>query len=135
MTARVIIADPNPDVLRSLKALLRVSLNYDVVGEFTTVGALPRAYADLHPDLVLLDWQILERSQVNLIDYLAQLARPPKIIVMGNDGDHGRLALAAGANAYISKGDPVEWLLEALRRVSAEDSSNAEENPDRKDVV
>lgn len=128
MTARVIIADPNLDVLRSLKALLRVSLDYDVVGEFTSVGVLPRVYADLHPDLVLLDWQILERSQVNLIDYLAQLARPPKIIVMGNDGDHGRLALAAGANAYVSKGDPVDWLLEALRRVSAE------ENPDRKDV-
>jgi DNA-binding NarL/FixJ family response regulator len=135
VSTRVIIADQNPDVLRSLKALLRDGLAYDVVGEITSADVSPRVYAELQPDLVLLDWRIYKKLHVNLIDYLAKLSRPPKIIIISNDGDHGRIALAAGADAFVSKSDPVDWLLEALRLVSAEESSGADDSPDGEEVV
>jgi DNA-binding NarL/FixJ family response regulator len=126
VTARVIIADQNEDVLRSLKALLRESVDYDVVGEITSVDAPPRVYAELQPDLVLIDWQICSRSRGNLIGYLTKQDRPPKVIIMSNNADHGRLALAAGADAFVSKSDPVDWLLEALRLTAMQDDSGEE---------
>jgi two-component system response regulator DegU len=132
---RVIIADQNPDVLRSLKALLREHLGYDVVGEITSVDESPRVYAELRPDLVLMDWQICSRSRGNLIGYLAKEDRPPKVIIMSHNADHGRLALAVGAHAFISKSDPVDWLLEALRLVSTEESSGADDSPAGEEAV
>jgi two-component system response regulator DegU len=126
VTARVIIADQNADILRFLKALLRERLGYEVVGEITSVDEPPRVYAELRPDLVLMDWQICSRSRGNLLGYLAKQDRPPRIIIMSNNADHGRLALAAGAHAFVSKGDPADWLLEALRLVAMQDDSGEE---------
>lgn len=118
MSARVIIADQNPDILRALKALLRTNLNYEVVGEVTSAAQLPLLYTATQPDLVLLDWQLCKQASMNLIEYFGKQERQPKVIVMSNDGDHGRQALAAGAHAYVSKGDSVDWLLEALRLIA-----------------
>jgi DNA-binding NarL/FixJ family response regulator len=125
VTARVIIADRNPDALRALKTLLAY-LDYDIVGEITSVDASPRVYSELQPDLVLMDWQIFKQSRANLIDYLAKQNRPPRLIIMSNNADDGRRALAAGAHAFVSKSDPADWLLEALRLVAMQDDSGEE---------
>jgi DNA-binding NarL/FixJ family response regulator len=122
VSARVIIADRNPDALRALKTLLEY-LDYVVVGEITSIDASPRVYSELQPDLVLMDWQIFKQSRANLVDYLAKQDRPPRLIMMSNYADDGRLALAAGAHAFISKSDSADWLLEALRLAAMQEDS------------
>jgi DNA-binding NarL/FixJ family response regulator len=114
VSARIIIADQNPDALSALKTLLAY-LDYDIIGEITSVDVPLRVYSELQPDLVVMDWQFYKQCRGNLIEQLAKQDRSPRLIIMGNNTDDGRHALAAGAHAFVSKSDSAEWLLEALR--------------------
>jgi DNA-binding NarL/FixJ family response regulator len=125
VSARIIIADQNPDAMGALKTLLEY-LDYDIVGEISSVDVPPRVYSELHPDLVLMDWQFFKQSRANLINYLARQDGSPRLIIMGHNADDGRRALAAGAHAFVSKSDPADWLLEALRLAVMPDDSGEE---------
>ncbi len=91
----------------------------EVVGEASDEDALHALMADTEPDLVLLDWQLTSRSSGALLAALK--ARHPglKVIVLSGQPGSRRAALGAGADAFVSKGEPPERLLAALRAVAA----------------
>lgn len=69
------------------------------------------------PDLVLLDKDLPGSTTSEVIAALHQLIPVPGVIVISSDPANGRSALKAGADAFISKGEEPEWLLQSLDKL------------------
>ena len=76
------------------------------------------------PDAILLDWELPGRDSQELIAILHKLEPRPRVIAMSSKLEKGRVALAAGADAFISKGETPERVADRLRAVAANISAN-----------
>jgi DNA-binding NarL/FixJ family response regulator len=117
---RILLADTQPKVRFALRVLLEQQLGWEVVGEAATSEGLLVDAANLRPDLVLLDWGLAGASAKALI--LALRSGCHEVVVIGLSGRPGmqREALAAGADDFVSKGEPPEHLLAAIARCCPE---------------
>jgi DNA-binding NarL/FixJ family response regulator len=117
---RILIADDEPNVRFALRVLLGQQAEFRTAGEAADAGNLLTQMEADCPDVVLLDWDLGGVMGDDLLPAMRQLCpRTAVIILSGKPG--GRLAaLAAGADAFISKADPPEQLLAALRSVRRE---------------
>jgi DNA-binding NarL/FixJ family response regulator len=117
---RILLADTQPKVRFALRVLLEQQLGLEVVGEAATCEGLLADAADLCPDLVLLDWALAGTSAAALLQALRSGC--PEVVVIGLSGRPGvrRDVLAAGADDFVSKGEPPELLLAAIARCCPE---------------
>ena len=111
---RVFIADDQPHVRSAILLLLRQEPGVAVVGEAgDTQGALALV-AGQQPDLVLLDWELPGRGGAATLSRL-QSARPGlMVIALSGRPEARQAALDAGADLFVSKGEPPERLLAAV---------------------
>ena len=116
---RVLLADDQVQVRSALRKLLH-RLNMRVVGEAFDTDSLRAELEITRPDLLLLDWGVLGIHPSEALPALH--ARYPllRVIVMSGYPEVRRAAMAAGADAFVSKSDPPEQLLSALKEVSSE---------------
>ena len=114
---RVLLADDQAPVRSALGLLLAQELDIDVVGEADASNSLLHRVEQTRPDLVLLDWE-LPGTAPTLLPALR--ARCPGIKVIALSGQPGarQAALHAGADAFVSKMDPAEYLLAAFAEMS-----------------
>jgi CheY-like chemotaxis protein len=71
--------------------------------------------ADKRPaDIILLDCELPGLYIDELIAGLHALEPSPIVIVMSSELENGRKLLKAGADAFVSKADQPEWLLDTL---------------------
>jgi DNA-binding NarL/FixJ family response regulator len=102
----------------------------EAVGEAVDVNGLLSLSEKLLPDLILIDRELPGGPIEDLIAALHQLDPKPYVIIMSSEIEHSRMLLKAGADAFVSKGDQPEWLLDTLlkfdRRIKNEDSSRLE---------
>lgn len=117
---RILLADDQAKVRSALRLLLRLQPGMDVVGETDETEQLLVQVKEIHPDLILLDWELPGLTSNGLLT--AMRARYPrlKVIALSGRPEARRAALEAGADAFVSKGAPPERLLSALRAVSEE---------------
>jgi DNA-binding NarL/FixJ family response regulator len=113
---RVIIADHHPQARWALVALLREQPGYAVIGEAAASDSLLKLAVKQPADMILVDYELPGLALADLIDQIHSLDQPPKVIVMSSDSEHARIALNAGADAFVSKGNQPKWLLSALQR-------------------
>lgn len=125
---RVLLADHHPSTLWALRSLVGKQKGFTVVGEATEATSLLTQADALKPDLVLLDWGLPGRA-ADLIDRLHAIDPRPRVVAMSSRLETGRAALAGGADAFVSKGDEPDWLLETLHRY-AKDTSKKEGGAD-----
>ena len=114
---RILIADHQPAVRSAVRLLLGERPELDVVGEAADSEELLVQLERLRPDIILLDSALPGWSPADLFDAFRGLDHHPKVIVLGVQSETGKAALAAGADAYVSKGDPPRRLLTAIRAV------------------
>lgn len=123
---RVLLADDQAQLRSAVRLLLDEQADIDTIGEAADLGTLQQLLGRLLPDLILLDWELPGmRRLADKTGLLATLRRENprlQIIVLSGRPEASRSALAAGANAFVSKADPPEQLLAALRK--AQQSSN-----------
>lgn len=116
---RVLVADDQPKVRSALRLLLGQEPGLSVVGEAVEVeGLLAKAEATC-PDLVLLDWELPGLPAADLLSALRALCPHVRVIALSGRPEARRAALAAGADGFVSKGDPPERLLTTLRALGA----------------
>jgi DNA-binding NarL/FixJ family response regulator len=113
---RIILADHHPQALWALKTTLQENTKFEITGEATNAEDLLALAAENPPDLALIDWELPGRSIEELITDLHACKPKPTVVVMGSKPEYGRMLLKAGADAFVSKGDEPEWLLEALQK-------------------
>ena len=116
---RVLIVDGDADVRSALRLLLDSEFGLEVVGETGTAESLLESAAASAPDLVLLDWDL---PGLTVNGTLSQLrARFPnlRVIALSARPERRALALAGGADAFVSKVEAPTHLRAALRSLPA----------------
>lgn len=116
----ILIADDQPRSRKSLKALLSTWARASEIGEAGDGREAVRLVEESQPDLVLLD---VRMPELDGIEATAQIkARWPavKVVVLSMYGEHWEEALAAGADAFVGKGEASKALLGVLATVLEE---------------
>ena len=119
---RVLIADDQPQVRSALRLLLMHEQGVRVVGEAGDAEQALELAAAQRPDLVLLDWELPAQgtpdpatdSTERLLLVLRARCPRTKVVALSGRPEARQAALAAGADAFVSKGDPPERLLAAV---------------------
>jgi DNA-binding NarL/FixJ family response regulator len=118
---RVLLADDQPKVRSALRLLLGQQPDLEVVGEAAEAESLLVQVKELCPDLVLLDWELPGFAADDLLPALREICPRVTVIALSGRPEARRAALAAGADAFVSKGDPPERLLAAVRGMRMDD--------------
>ena len=102
----------------------------EMVGVVEDVEGLLALAVGANANLVLLDRKLLGHHAKELISNLHNLKPKPIVIVMSANGEDGRIMLQAGADAFVSKSNQPDWLLEALRHYTrdAKDLNEVEQD-------
>ena len=108
---RVLIADDQPQVCSALRLLLMQEPDIAIVGEAEDVEQALERVAVQRPDLVLLDWELPGQNGDSALIKLRTAQPELVVIALSGRPEARRAALAAGADAFVSKGDPPERLL------------------------
>jgi DNA-binding NarL/FixJ family response regulator len=111
---RVLIADDQPRARQSLKALLSTLPQIKEVREAVNGREGIRLIEESLPDLVLLDVRMPEMDGLEATRLVRARWPQVKIILLSMDGDYASGALAAGADAFFSKGEDPRRLLETV---------------------
>jgi DNA-binding NarL/FixJ family response regulator len=114
---RILIVDDQPRTRLSLSALLATWPRTGEVREATN-GREAVEYAETwHPDVVLMDARMPEMDGIAAMRAIK--ARWPRIrvVVLSMYADYEAEATAAGADGFVSKGEPPQRLLAALTAV------------------
>lgn len=111
---RILIADDQPKVRFALRVALERQLGAKVVGEaIDTTDLLTQARYGC-PDLILLDWELTDMPAIDVLRELRQMCAKVIVIALSEKSEMRPAALAAGADAFVSKGDPPEHLQRAI---------------------
>jgi len=116
---RVLLADDQSKVRSALRLLLEQQPGLSVVSEAAEAEDLLAQVEATQPDLVLLDWELPGLRTDDRLSTLRRLCPRLKVIALSGQLEARRAALTAGADGFVSKGDPPEQLLTTLRAVSA----------------
>lgn len=112
---RVAIADDQPHARSAMRLLLAQEPGITIVGEAADVVEALALVAEQCPDLVLLDWELPGQGSARVLDRL-RAARPGlAVIALSGLPDARQAALDAGADGFVSKSDPPEQLLAAIK--------------------
>lgn len=117
---RVLLADAHPKVRWALRTVIREEPGLTVVGEVSDVEHLLAEARAQHPDLIFLEWELSGRPGEELLAVLGALNHGSRVIVLSSRPEARQAALAAGAEAFVSKADAPQQLLAALRRLVQE---------------
>ena len=111
---RVLIADDQPRARRSLRALLNTLPQVKDVREAVNGREGINLIEESIPDVVLFDVRMPELDGLEATRLVRASWPKIKIIVLSMYGDCSSSALAAGADAFFSKGEPPQRLLDTL---------------------
>lgn len=108
---RILLADDQPEVRSALRLLLEQGDGMAVVGEVAEANELFTKLEAACPDVVLLDWELPDLQAAESLGELR--SRCPRLLVIALSGrpEARHASLAAGADAFVSKGDTPEVLL------------------------
>jgi DNA-binding NarL/FixJ family response regulator len=116
---RVLLADDEPTLRSALRLLLEQDAALFVVGEAAESNAAQRQVGTWSPDLLLLDWELPGVGGAALVNNLHTTAPNLRIIALSSRPEARDAALSAGVHAFVSKGDPPEYLLTAIQQIQA----------------
>jgi len=118
---KILIVDDHPMMREGLRVAIDREADMVVCGEVAAANLAMDAAQRLSPDLALVDVTLPGRSGLELVKDLR--VRYPELrilaISMHEESLYAERMLRAGANGYITKQQPPEELVRALRRVLA----------------
>lgn len=112
---RVLLADDQPQVRSALRLLLEQESKIHIIDEVTNARDLLLQTQRICPDLILLDWELPGLSDINILSILQECRPYLSIIALSVDLEAHELAITAGVDAFVSKGEPPEKLLAVVR--------------------
>jgi DNA-binding NarL/FixJ family response regulator len=113
---QVLLADDRPKTRFALRLLLERQPGIQVVGEAADAEALLVQARVTSPNVVLLDWELPKLAATGSLPLALRRACPHLYVIALSGRPEMRVAaLAAGADAFVSKADPPESLLAAVR--------------------
>ena len=132
---RILLAEHHNQVLKAMQTLLREKTDYTLVGEAIDTDNLLDQVEKTNPDLVVLAWDLPGRPSADIIATLKTFNPRPTVVVISSQLDLEETALHAGADAFVSKGDPPEKLLVTLHEMQLSVEDQAKKQIDKLDEV
>lgn len=111
---RIVLADDQARVRSALRLLIDQENGFLVVGEAEDASSMLACAGRLHPDLVLMDWELPGLDDAHKLSPLQGAAPGVKVIALSGQPDQRAAALKDGATAFVAKTDPPDVLLAAL---------------------
>jgi NarL family two-component system response regulator LiaR len=111
----VLIVDDQPRARQSLHALLSTSPQIISIGQAANGLEAVRYVEQSQPDAVLMDLRMPVMDGLEATRHIKARWPHVRVIILSMYTDRAEEALAAGADAFVSKGEPAERLLDALR--------------------
>lgn len=115
---RILIVDDQPRARHSLKALLATKFQLAETCEAANGKEAIRCVDECQPDIVVMDARMPEMDGIEATRLITTKSVPVLVVVLSMYPEYQESALAAGANAFINKGDSPDRLLEALTEAS-----------------
>lgn len=113
---RVFLADSQPEVRSALRMVL-LDLHMPVVGEAADWPATLAQAPTTHPDMMLVDWDLIPADS-SLAELRAACPAAVVIVLISHLDARAQAALSAGADSFISKGESPERVAERLMAAS-----------------
>jgi len=120
---RVLLAAPHPPTRRALRALLAHLPTLDVIGEAGNGQEAVALVAQQQPDLVLLDSMLALFDGFEATRLIKRWWPQTRVLLMARSTDERASAMAAGADGFVSQGEPTDHLLHALRTLAHENTA------------
>ena len=114
---RVLIVDDQPRARMSLKALLSTWSRVGEMNEGCNGQEALRLVEELQPDVVLMDVRMPGIDGLKATAQIKALRPQIKVILLSMYPEYQDEALAAGADAFVGKGDAPRELLDLLSAV------------------
>jgi two-component system, NarL family, response regulator len=126
---RILIVDDHPVVREGLRAVLALRADCEVVGEAADGETAIAAYAQLRPDVAIVDLRLPGVSGIQAIAAMRRLDRQARVLALTSYGGDAELqrALDAGALGVLLKGSSGQDVVKAVRLVYAGRPSVAKE--------
>ncbi len=112
---RILLADDNPEVRSALRLLLEHEEGLQIVGEAHDVRSMLEQLSSRPFDVVLLDWELPTVRSLHLLRVMRYLRPDVRVVALSGRLNARGESLSAGADAFVSKGDPPTALLSVLR--------------------
>jgi DNA-binding NarL/FixJ family response regulator len=111
---RVLIADDNLRARFALRVLLSLRTEIEVVGEAADGLAAVDMVRDCQPSVVLMDVRMPRLDGLDATRRMKAIWPETRIVLTSMVASHRAEALAAGADAFLVKGEPGEILATAI---------------------
>jgi DNA-binding NarL/FixJ family response regulator len=118
---RVLCVDDHPIVREGVAAIINLQPDMTLAGSAATGGEALARFAELSPDVALVDLRLPDMTGFELIKKMRDKSPNARIIVLSShEGDVDiQRALEAGAQGYVVKGIVRDELLDIIRSVHA----------------
>lgn len=121
---RILIVDSQSRTRQSLRALLATWPEMGELQEARSGAEAVQSIESFCPDLVLMGVRLPDLDGLEATRQIKKRWAHVKIIVLSSYADYEADALAAGADAFVHKGEPPDRLLEALAAVTSRSASD-----------
>ena len=115
----ILIVDDHEVVRNGIRSYLETLTQFNVVGEAASGEEALKLVSEHIPDIVLLDLIMPGMDGVETTRLIKSQRPQVKIIALSMYAEYAADAAAAGADAFVSKGQPPEQLLATLAAVVA----------------
>lgn len=114
---RILLADDQSRVRFALRVLLHQQPGLEIVAEAVDAYDLLDKSEVTDPDLVLLDWELPGLAPPDLVTAIHCKCPATRVVVLSGRPEAHSQAMAAGADAFVSKAYPPEQLLAAIEQI------------------
>lgn len=121
---RILIADDQPQVRSAVRLILGQKSRLIVVGEAENLAKTRELVSGEQPDILLLDWELPGWKNATDLAILRKSRPGLTVVALSGRPESRRMALAAGVNAFVSKGEPPERLLAAVERCCIDENQD-----------
>jgi two-component system, NarL family, invasion response regulator UvrY len=118
---RVLLVDDHAVVRTGFRLLLQAQSDITVVGEADSGEAACQRYAELNPDVVVMDLAMPGMGGLEALKRIRAHHAQARVLALSahDDALHARRALREGARGFLSKRSAPEVLLEAITTVAS----------------
>jgi DNA-binding NarL/FixJ family response regulator len=114
---RVIVADDQVEVRSAIKLILEERTGLNVIGEANDIEILVEQLSNLRPELVILDWELGQTKPGEALNIILKIKPDLPVVVLSSYPQIQKMALKAGALAFVCKSDPPESLVKAIEKI------------------
>ena len=113
----ILIATSQPATQAGLKMLLKEESSRYILAEAQDSHELLKKIEATCPQVVLLDWDLLDRATPILIKTICTLDPDTTLIIISAEAEHRQPAIDAGAYAFSSMADPPRQLMTMIEEL------------------